>query len=290
MPLKLKLDNKQSPVIIDEKVVYIETETGKELPLDPPNMYAKILELNKESKSHREGKEALESKFKIFEGVTDLTAWHKEATDAIQTVKNFKEKDWLDAEKVEKMKSEMKVAHEEQLIQVKKSYDVKLGEVGTVIKKKDAQLYQLVVSNKFATSPLFSGTNPKTTLPPEIAETYFGKHFKVEEDPKTGKLKVTAYYNSDDIVYSHKNPGDPADFDEALELIFDQYSGKDKLLRSTGGGSGGQGGSGNGGNTDDEITALERQHAEALNKKDAKLAITLKSRLFEARRKKQAGR
>jgi hypothetical protein len=148
-----------------------------------------------------------------------------------------------------------------------------------------------MVSNRFATSPFFSGTNPKTTLPPEIAETYFGKHFKVEEDKTTGALNLAAYHSNGDPVYSRQNPGEVANFDEAMVAIFDQYPGKDQLIRASGGGSGAGGGSG--GKDDDEgqdIKALEKQYAEAQKTGDAKAMVAIKNKLFKARQEAQGQR
>lgn len=285
---KLKLDDEEKPVFKDNKPIYIDPD-GKELTLDPPQMYQKIIDLGKESKTHREAREAAEATVKLFDGIEDLTAWKDEATKAIETVKNFDEKDWLKADKVDALKKEMKDAYKEQEKKMKESYEQKLAANADVLGKKDAQIRVLMVSSKFATSELFSGPEPKTTLPPEIAETYFGKNFKVEEDEKTGVLQLRAYYNNGDPVYSRTNPGELAEFDEALVAIFDGYPGKEKLIRAKGAGSGAGGGAGGGGEGDsDDIKQLETEYAEAQKRQDAKAMVVIKNKLFKARQQQAA--
>lgn len=279
----IKVDDDGKVVLTDKKPVYIDPD-GKELTLDPPNMYQKIIDLGKENKGHRERADAHELSLKLFEGIEDLPAWQADAVKALDTVKNFNEKDWLKADKVEKLKADMKLAYEDQEKKVKKSYDEKLLANSDVIGKKDAQIRILMVSNKFATSPLFGGPEPKTNLPPEIAETYFGKNFKVEEDEKTHTLHLRAYYNNGDAVYSRTNPGELAEFDEAVVAIFEAYPGKEQLLRAGGAGSGAGGGQGGGGDGDtDDIKKLETEYAEAAKRQDAKAMVGIKNKLFKAR-------
>lgn len=286
---KLKVDDKGVAVLEEGKPVYIGPDE-KELALDAPQMYQKIIDLGTENKGRREKLEESTVKLKIFEGIEDLGEWKGEADKALETVKNYADKDWLRADKVEKLKKDMKEAYDEQLDGAKKSFSLKEGEFQTVIGKKNGQIRELMVSNRFATSPYFSGTDPKTNLPPEIAETYFGNFFKVEEDEKTKKLILVAYDTKGDQIYSRSNPGERAEFDEAMTSIFDAYSGKDKLLKSvSGGGSGGSGGSGDGqgGDDSDDIKKLEKDYADALKMNNAKLAIAIKNKLFAARKEIQ---
>lgn len=284
---KLKKGEDGAVVFTDDKPVYIDPE-GKELQLDPPQMYQKIIDLGKEAKGHREKADAFSTTLKLFEGIEDLTTWKDEADRSIDTVKNFNEKDWLKADKVDKLKADMKLAYEDQEKKVKESFSQQLTAQGEVLSKKDAQIRVLMVSNKFATSPFFGGPDPKTNLLPEIAETYFGKHFKVEENDKTGSLRLTAYYENGDPVYSRTNPGEIAEFDEALQSIIDVFPKKQSLLRSGGSGSGAGGGSGGGGGEPDDIKKLETEYAEAQKRGDVKAMVTIKNQLFRARQKAAA--
>lgn len=280
---KLKKDAEGNVVYQDDKPVYIDPD-GKELALDPPQMYGKIIDLGKESKGHREKADAATKTLKLFDGIEDLTTWKGDAVKALDTVKNFNEKDWLKADKVEKLKADMKTAYADQEAALKKSFELKADEYKTLLAKKEGQIRKLMVSNKFATSPYFSGTEPKTNLPPEIAETYFSKHFKVEEVKDSDELTLVAYYTNGDQVFSRQNPGEIANFDEAMTSIFEAYPGKDRLLRARGTGSGaGGGGGGAGDDESDDIKLLETQYAEATKAGDAKKAIAIKNKLFKLR-------
>jgi len=272
-------------VVLEEgKPVYIG-EDEKEIALDPPSMYSKIIDLGTENKKRRTNLDEANVQLKIFEGVEDLTEYKTEADKALETVKNFKDKDWLSVDKVEKLKTDMKDAYAEQLDGVKKSFELKEVDYVGTIGKKDSQIRELMVSNKFATSKYFSGTEPKTNLPPEIAETYFGSFFKVEEDEKTKRLVLIAYNAKGDQIYSRANPGERAEFDEAMTAIFEAYPGKDKLIRGSAGGAGGAGGSGGAGGDGDSdvIKKLEKEYADALKSGDAKKAIVIKNQLFKAK-------
>lgn len=276
--LKVSDDDAKTPVFQDGKPVYLDPD-GKEVALDPISMYSKIIELGKEAKTHRESSEGHVKTLKLFEGIEDLADWKTKADEAITTVENFNDKDWMKAEKVDKLKADMKSAYDEQVTQVKQSFVVKETEYQDTVSKKDAQIRQLMVSNQFASSPFFSGTDPKTNLPPEIAETYFGKHFKVEE--KDGALQLVAYNHNGEPFYSRENPGEVAGFHESMSFIFDAYPGKEQLLRSGKGGSGAGGGQGGGGGGDtDDLDKLRKQYAQAQKDGNHKLMIGLKNQIF----------
>jgi hypothetical protein len=244
--------------------------------------------LGKENKKRREDFEAVQGKLKLFEGVEDLEAWTAEAKKALDTVKNFDEKDWLKAEKVEKLKADMKLAYEEQERKLRDQFKQREQDYAGTIGKKEGQIRQLMVSNRFATSPYFSGPSPKTSLPPEIAETYFGQHFKVEEDKKTGELRLVAYYKNGDPIYSRTNPGDFADFDEAMSTIWEQYPGKDRLIRGKAGSGAGGGQGGGSGEPKDELEKLEAQYAEAQKNKNTAAMLVLKNKIYDLRKRAAA--
>ncbi len=232
---KVKVSEEGLPMFVTDKEVDGKPE---EVAVNVPQMYSKIIELGKESKTHREKHEAQAEVLNLFEGIDDVDEWKKNADKSIEQVANFDDKDWLKADKVEKMKSSMKEAHEIETGKIKEQFNTALGEKDGVIGKKEEQIRTLMVSSSFAKHPLFSGEKPKTSLPPEIAETYFGQHFKVEE--ANGRLVVRGYFTNGDIVYAVSNPGEPAEFNEAMNLIFDVYPGKDKLIRAAPGGSPGR--------------------------------------------------
>ena len=68
--MKLKLDDKGAAIIQDGKPVYVHDD-GKEVAFDAPAMADTIKRLNYEAMQHREAKESLEGKLKLFEGIED---------------------------------------------------------------------------------------------------------------------------------------------------------------------------------------------------------------------------
>lgn len=293
-PWKIKIDEESKLPAFQQpenegdlpRPIYVSPE-GKEIALDPVGMYGKILEMGKIEKELRGNTKRLETQLELFADVEDLPAWKEEALKAMETVKNFNDKEWMDVKKVEKLKEEMKEAHAKQLNQVSESFSLKEGEFKETLGKKDGQIRKLMVSNKFATHELFSGKDPKTSLPPEIAETYFGKNFKVEE-ADNGELILRAYYDNGDSVYSHENPGELADFHEAMYSVFERYPGKDKLLKGGEKGSGAGGGSGSGeGDGDDEISKLQKEYDDAIANKQVQRSIALKNKIFKLQQTKK---
>lgn len=281
---KLKLDEDGHVVLQDGKPVYTDKD-GNDIPVDVPQMYQKVLDLGKENKEVREKNKTLSGTLSIFEGIDDLADYKTRADSALETVENFNEKDWLKVDKVETLKRQMKDAHDAEVKNLKDALATKDTEYGGVLEKKDGQIRNLLISANFARSPLFSGDAPKTMLPPEIAETYFGRNFKVEES-EGGELVVRAYFSNGDPVYSRKNPGEPADFEEGIQAIFDAYPGKDKLLRTNSGG-GGQGGDGDQ-TKGDELSKLKKQYSDAQAAGDVTTMTSLKRRIKEAELKKAA--
>jgi len=229
--MKLKLDENGNAVVQDGKPVYVH-EDGKEVPFDAPAAMAKIQELNEEAKKHRLRARELNEKLQMFLDAvgdeTDPGEWLEKAVKAIETVQNLDQKKLVDAGQVEALKKNLSEA-----------YEKKLAEMQEVVKAKENQIYRLTISSAFASSPFIA---EKTTLPPDIAETYFGRHFKVEEG-ENGEVRIVGYINGNPIL-SREKPGEPAPFEEAIQVIVENYPMKDRILRGTPGGSGGSGNQG----------------------------------------------
>jgi hypothetical protein len=287
MALKLKKDEHGVAVLKEDKPIYIDDTDNKEIEVDVPKLFSKVSELNGESKGWREKYEGVTTKFKLFEKVEDLAAWKEQADKAIETVKNLDESKLIEAGKVDLLKSEMRKAHDAEINGIHESYKKKMQTNEQLLKDKDGTIYQLMVSSKFSQSPYFTGEDKKTTLMPDIAEAYFGKNFKVEKHAE--KLRVVGYLESNPI-YSRKNPGELADFEEALGVIIDAYPMKDQIMKTGGPGSGGGGGGDDrkkGGGT---LEQLQAQLAQALKDRKAKEAIALRGKIHELKRKQQSGK
>jgi len=279
MKLVLKLDEDGKVVTDGNKVIYEDEDAdNKEYPLDPPSMYAKIIDLGKENKKHRDKVTAVEAKYLPFADIEDIEVWKKDADKAIDTVANFNDKDFVEAGKVEKVKAEMREAYEAKL--TSKDNKAQLVEKAHVdaLGLKDKQIRTLMISNRFSVSPHFNGEKSITTMPPDVAESFFGNVFKVKEID--GKLALRAYQNGEELI-SLQNPGEPADFEEAISMVIDKYPNKDSILRAPGGGSGGSGGGGGDRNDPDELTKLNRQLTKAVEDNNIGLSIAIKNKIFK---------
>lgn len=239
--MKLKLDDKGAVVVQDGKPVYTH-EDGKDVPFDAAGTLATISRLNGEAKSHRERAEKAEGDLKKFEGITDVDA----AKKALETVKNLDDKKLVDAGKVEEVKAGVIKTYEAKLDEQKKAYEGKLTEASTKTTTLEQQLHSEKIGGGFARSKLITDDKHpmRLNIPADMAEARFGKNFKIEDG------KAVGYDNAGNKIFSRARPGELADFDEAFEVLVDQYPQKANILKGTGASGGGAnpgGGGGNGG-------------------------------------------
>ena len=222
--MKLKLDADGQVVVQDGKPIYVHDD-GKEVAFDAPATVATITRLNGEAKGHRERAEAAESALKPFKeaGIEDAAA----AAKALGIVSNLDAKKLVDAGEVEKVR-------EEAIKAIKAQYEPVLAE-------RDAlkeSLYAEKIGGAFSRSKLIAD---KFAIPADLVQARFGGQFKIEEG------KTVAYDQSGNKLYSRANPGELADFEEALEIIVDAYPYKENILKGSGASGGGAGESGGGG-------------------------------------------
>lgn len=226
---KLKLDANGHVEVKDGKPVYVN-ESGTERVFDLAESDGNITRLNGEAKSHRERAETAEKSLKKFEGIEDPDA----AKKALQTVAAFKDGQVVDAAKLEEVRQAAIAATRTEYEPFK-----------TKAEKLQEQLVAEKIGGSFARSPLIVGDKKKLAIPAGVAQSYFGKFFSLDE---TGN--VVANFADGKPIYSPTNPGKPATFDEALEVLVMADPNKDSLLIGTGasgsgaqpGGPGGAGG------------------------------------------------
>lgn len=220
--MKLKLDEAGHAVLQDGKPVYVH-EDGKEVAFDAAGTVATITRLNGESKGHREAKEAAERALKAFEGIADPAA----AKKALDLVKNLDDKKLIDAGEVERVKAETIKALEDKYAPVVKEAETLRG-----------SLYAEKIGGAFSRSKFLAD---KVAVPAELIQAQFGQNFKIEDG------RVNAYDKSGNKVYSRSRPGEPADFEEALEILVDAYPHRDSILKGNPNGGGGARNTGGGG-------------------------------------------
>lgn len=222
--MKLKLDAEGHVVVTDGKPVYVHDD-GKEVAFDAASTVATISRLNGEAKSHRERAEAAEAKLRPFAdaGIEDPSAARK----ALDTVANLDAKKLVDAGEIETVKAE-----------IVKGFQAQLDEANGRSKTLEQHLYAEKIGGSFSRSKFIA---EKFAIPADLVQARFGGAFGVEDG------KIVAKDQTGNKLFSRARPGELADFDEALELLVDQYPYKDQILKSSGASGGGANGSGGGG-------------------------------------------
>jgi len=211
--------------------VFIHAD-GKEAPFDADGTLGTISRLNGEAKTHREAKEAAEAALKPFKeaGITDVAA----AVKALNTVKNLNDKQLVDAGEVERVKNEA-------IKSVKAEFEPIVKKAGEL----EQQLYAEKIGGSFARSKFISD---KVAIPADMVQAAFGRHFGIEGG------KIIAKDANGNQLFSRTRHGEPADFDEALELLVDAYPHKTSILKGSGASGGGAGGGGGNGGGKTQIT------------------------------------
>jgi hypothetical protein len=104
-----------------------------------------------------------------------------------------------------------------------KAFSEKIKALETQLSEKEKLISSETIGRKFAASKYIS---EKLILPGDIAQSVFGSRFKVDG------LHVVALDAKGNVLYSRKNPAEPAEFEEAIEIMVSEYSQKAKILRA----------------------------------------------------------
>jgi hypothetical protein len=228
MTIMYKLTEDGKSILMDEKglpVVFDEKE-GKEFGLDAIHLFTKIPALQEEAKTHRLNAKTLADKLALYGTIEPNIA-----LEAIETVKALSVGDLKKKEEVDLIKKETEEAWNLKLVNQAKSYEERVKAQQELVQKREDDLRKSLLGSNFARSQFFSGKTPITTLTPEIAEAYFGKHFRVNKD-ELGNMSIVGQHKGADI-YSRKRPGEFADFDEAMEKIIEAYPHKETILQKS---------------------------------------------------------
>jgi hypothetical protein len=205
--MKLKIDEEGHAVLQDGKPVYVHDD-GKEIAFDAAATVATINRVTEESKRYKERAQTAEESIKAFDGIEDPAA----AKKAMETIKNLDQKKLVDAGEIETVKSE-----------ISKAFQAQLDEASQRAQALEAQLYQEKIGGSFARSKFIS---EKLIAPTPMVEKTFGEHFRIEDG------KTRAYDADGNLIYSRSKPGEPADFEEALEVLVENFPYKDSILKA----------------------------------------------------------
>ena len=209
MQLKtVTVEGKTFAEVQDGKPVYVQD--GKEVPFDAVATVTTINRITEESKGFKGRAQTAEEKLKAFDGITDPKA----AQAALAKVANWGDKELVEAGKVEEIKAATIAAVEAKYAPILQENETLKG-----------ALHGEKIGGAFARSKFIAD---KIAVPADIIESRFGKNFKLEDG------QVVAYDQSGNKLYSKAKPGNPAEFDEALELLVDAYPYKDSILKGAG--------------------------------------------------------
>ena len=215
--MKLKLDEAGHVVVQDGKPVYTNDD-GSEVVFDAVGTSEAIKRLNYEAMDRRKSLTEAQEKLKAFDGM-DAAA----AKQALDNLSKIDQKKLIDAGEVDKVRGEINASWEGRFSEQQKQMEALQG-----------QLNAELIGGNFARSKVIA---EKLAIPADMVQAAFGSAFKVEGG------KLIAYGKDGQAIYSKANPGQHADFDEALSALVDAYPNKDQILRGNGASGSGASGS-----------------------------------------------
>jgi len=235
--MKLLLDANNVPVMKDGLPVYKYAD-GTEMPFDAA---ATLEGLNKKITAETEKSTRFFTEREELKKAVEPWKTYKldEVKKAIETVKNLSAQEILDQRGIEELKRTMRTGFDEEKSALAKSYEPRIKDLEKTISDREAIIYDLAVTNKFATSEYFSGEKPKTVFAPEHATRIYGNRFKV--DINGHDYKVIALDETGKPMMSKKNHGELADFQEAVGILVEQDSKKNRIFKGNEGGGPGTG-------------------------------------------------
>lgn len=180
-----------------------------------------ITRLNSDAKQLRIRAEAAEAIVATFKDIDPVAA-----RKAITTVANIDAKKLIDAGEVETLRKQITDQFTQQLAEKDKA-------IGTL----SSDLDNLRIDNVFAQSPFI---RERIATPPDMFQASFRTNFKIKDG------KVEAYDKAGNRLLSPTRFGEPADPDEALEILVNAHPQKAMILKASdasGSGNNGQGGS-----------------------------------------------
>ncbi len=271
-----KTDENGMIVVQDEAPVWVYEDgdnKGKEAPVEFGKTLASIQKLTAESVSRKEKIKEMSGTISIITdaGIEDVEAFIKDGKKAMETVANLDDKQFLDAGEVEKIKAQANEIWERKVDSLKTSYESQIADIDAKLQAKDSSIRSLIVRGAFDRSSFLA---ERTVLPPEIAYSYLGDRFVVQE--VNGELRGFGLDTEGNKLMSAKNPAEYADPEEAIELLVMSHPQKDRIMKMEATGTG----SSTPGNTNQND--LLSQYKEAQKANNASKMISLKRKLHNS--------
>ena len=214
--MKLKLNEAGQAVLDDGKPVYVQDD-GTETAVDVAALTNQAQNFAEERNRYHTELNNLKAITAAFEGM-DAEA----AKAALETVANLTDKKLVDAGEVQQIKDAMTT-----------QWATKEAAFNAEIATRDTALYDLQVGAAFSASPFVT---EQLSIPPDMAKTFFGGAFAIEEG------KVVAKRSDGNPIMSATRIGEHADFEESITALVGEYPHKDAITKGASSGSGGGGG------------------------------------------------
>lgn len=233
MPLKIKEIEgvKYAEVDKDGNPLYVDKD-GKEMGYDGETLASNLLEATNESATLKTEIKDVKESLSKFDGIDDP----EKAKIALQTVANLDDKKLIDAGEVERVKKEAVTVAEE------KHNDIIERQYKPIIAERDDlrnQLHNEMIGGRFARSKFI---DESVAVPGELIQSYFGKHFSIEDN----KVVAKGHDGKEIVSKDPSRGGVYADFDEALQILVESSPMKDSLLKGNGRAGTGSGRAGSG--------------------------------------------
>jgi len=262
-------DQAGNPIWVDEKGM----ETGQ----DVVRLRAQLTDANKEAADFRVKLKAAEEVVATFEGV-DL----EEAKKAIETVKNFKDQEFVAADKVKQLKDqaveEVNRAWQTKLEKVETGYKTQVEDLTGKVNQQDQTVRNLMVRGAFEGSQFIKEGVAENYFP-EVLYTMFGQNFEVRPGENGADPVVVAKVNGEEI-YSPANPRQLASPEEAIEILIRAHPHSKSILRGSGAsGSGAQ--TGTGGGAVGKVQEMKNQYEAAKKAGNVTSMVALKNAIFQ---------
>ena len=247
-------------------------EKDKEAPVEFGKTLATIQNITKESINRKEKINELKAITAKLEeaGIEDLDSYIADARQAMETVKNLTDQQQAQAGEMERVKQGIIDSYNRQIESQKEARIKSDAEWQAKLDAKQRAIEDLIIKGSFERSDFI---RDQTVMLPEMAYSYFGKQFRVEE--KDGTLIGYAVDKDGDRIMSLKNPGSFADPAEAIEIIIKEHPQKDRLLRMESSGSGLKAPVGK----NDPAVNLQTQYKDAKAKGDVATMVALKAKM-----------
>lgn len=247
MPFKY-VDEEKTAIALDENKLPIwKHEDGQEVPVNFAGTLESIRDLSSKNKEFKTKLSEYEKQLKNFEGIDP-----EKSRKAIDIMSKLDEGKLVDSGKRDEAIQKAIEAKDAEWTAKHQSIEKAFNDANETLKNKDATIFNLMVSQKFTQSDFL---NKQTSMTPDVAAIKFGQNYKIED--VDGKLKPVAYYPNGEKIYSLKNPGKVADFDESFQALWQNYEYKENYMKDTPGGPGSRGAQGSGNSRDIVLNAVD---------------------------------